>query len=396
MLHVGGGPFMFQQKTGADGSARFFTRPGKYKLRQVADGFDPTTSDLTVPDSGIDTTVPGPSASFTLTVTKSGDGSGSVTSDGGITCGSTCVASYPKGAVVKLTATPLTGSTFTGWSGACSGTSPCSLTMDANKTVTATFVKAPSGSPLVFTAPATLPDATVGVYYSYSFCVPEPAGPLYPCGPMPPTTNPTGGSPPYHFQLDSGVGFPPMGLSLSKDGPLTGTPTTPGTSTFRVCAVDLEANSVCRTVTLTVGTTVGTYVGNFTGSTTSTIGCVWTINITGTITATISGSGTAANPYKGTATATATATQTAPLGCNIPPTSLASPLGTPSLSVTGSAPISGSAGTVEWVYNSSTLADWYFTGGTFQGTTLSGKLTIDATPLLDHVIVINPMTLTKK
>ena len=43
-----------------------------------------------------------------------------------------------------------------------------------------------------------------------------------------------------------------MHLSLGKDGQLTGTPTAPGTSTFQVCAIDLSANSVCRTVMLTV------------------------------------------------------------------------------------------------------------------------------------------------
>ena len=39
---------------------------------------------------------------------------------------------------VTLT-TAASRSTFTGWSGACSGTGQCSVTMDADKTVTATF-----------------------------------------------------------------------------------------------------------------------------------------------------------------------------------------------------------------------------------------------------------------
>ena len=43
------------------------------------------------------------------------------------------------GTVVTVTATPATGSTFTGWSGACSGSGACSVTMDAAKSVTATF-----------------------------------------------------------------------------------------------------------------------------------------------------------------------------------------------------------------------------------------------------------------
>jgi len=40
-----------------------------------------------------------------------------------------------------------------------------------------------------------------------------------------------------------------MGLHLQKDGVLNGTPTTEGTSTFRVCAIDLDANQACGSVT---------------------------------------------------------------------------------------------------------------------------------------------------
>ena len=48
--------------------------------------------------------------------------------------------SYLPGALVWMTAAAAPGSTFAGWSGAVSGlTNPISLTMDGNKTVTATF-----------------------------------------------------------------------------------------------------------------------------------------------------------------------------------------------------------------------------------------------------------------
>ncbi len=58
-----------------------------------------------------------------LTVTKSGTGAGTVTSDpAGISCGTDCSESYPSTSSVTLTATPNSGSTFGGWSGACSGT----------------------------------------------------------------------------------------------------------------------------------------------------------------------------------------------------------------------------------------------------------------------------------
>ncbi|NCU28508.1 MAG: hypothetical protein EOM85_02450, partial [Candidatus Moranbacteria bacterium] len=78
----------------------------------------------------------------TLTVTNSGSGSGTVTSSpSGISCGSTCQASYASGTSVTLTATPSAGGyVFSGWSGACTGTnSTCTVTMSAAKSVTATF-----------------------------------------------------------------------------------------------------------------------------------------------------------------------------------------------------------------------------------------------------------------
>ena len=84
---------------------------------------------------------PGP---FTLTVAKSGTGTGTVTSTpSGISCGPTCSASFASGTVVSLTATPDSGSTFAGWSGACSGTGACSVTMDAAKSVSANFTANP-------------------------------------------------------------------------------------------------------------------------------------------------------------------------------------------------------------------------------------------------------------
>lgn len=54
-----------------------------------------------------------------------------------------------------------------------------------------------------------------------------------------------GGLPPYHFQLESGVGFPPLGLILDVNGKLSGTPKIDGNSTFSVCVVDTAGESVC-------------------------------------------------------------------------------------------------------------------------------------------------------
>jgi len=77
---------------------------------------------------------------FGLSVTRAGSGSGTVTSSpGGINCGADCSESYTSGTPVSLTATPASGSIFTGWGGDCSGTGSCQVTMDAAKSVTATF-----------------------------------------------------------------------------------------------------------------------------------------------------------------------------------------------------------------------------------------------------------------
>jgi hypothetical protein len=76
----------------------------------------------------------------TLSVATSGNGSGSVTSSpAGISCGSDCSEIYNYGTSVTLTASPSTGSYFAGWSGACSGTSTCTVSMTAARSVTATF-----------------------------------------------------------------------------------------------------------------------------------------------------------------------------------------------------------------------------------------------------------------
>lgn len=81
-------------------------------------------------------------AQLILTVTKAGTGSGTVTSSpAGVNCGTDCSEPYIPGTVVTLTATAATGSTFAGWSGVCSGTGTCTVTMDAAKSVTATFNK---------------------------------------------------------------------------------------------------------------------------------------------------------------------------------------------------------------------------------------------------------------
>ncbi len=70
---------------------------------------------------------------YTLTVNVTGSGSVSKAPD---------QAQYGSGAVVQLTAVPAAGWVFSGWSGDLTGsTNPASITMSANRTVTATFVQ---------------------------------------------------------------------------------------------------------------------------------------------------------------------------------------------------------------------------------------------------------------
>ena len=76
---------------------------------------------------------------FGLTVVKAGTGSGTV-SGSGVNCGPSCQVEADMGRLLTLSATPDPGSVFTGWSGAgCSGIEPCTLRLDRDETVTATF-----------------------------------------------------------------------------------------------------------------------------------------------------------------------------------------------------------------------------------------------------------------
>jgi len=70
-----------------------------------------------------------------LSVNKAGTGQGTISCNG-----EPCAASYPEGTALTLTATPASGSTFAGWSGAgCSGNGACQLTLNADTHLTATF-----------------------------------------------------------------------------------------------------------------------------------------------------------------------------------------------------------------------------------------------------------------
>jgi hypothetical protein len=84
----------------------------------------------------------GGGAGKTLTVSFIGTGSGVVTSDpAGIVANTNTSHQFTQGANVNLYATPAEFSLFNGWSGACSGAGACSLTMNVDKSVTASFIE---------------------------------------------------------------------------------------------------------------------------------------------------------------------------------------------------------------------------------------------------------------
>ncbi|MEI6696278.1 MAG: hypothetical protein WCO13_09425 [Bacteroidota bacterium] len=101
---------------------------------------------------------------YTLTISKTGaDGVGGriTSSPAGIDCGSTCSYLFPAGTTVVLTSTPIASATFSGWSGAATGTSStASIDMTNNKSVAARFTysltvsKTGSGSGTVTSTPA--------------------------------------------------------------------------------------------------------------------------------------------------------------------------------------------------------------------------------------------------
>jgi len=102
----------------ATGTVRIYTNPLDTAFQPIQDTSAFATCGTSV-------------SAYALSTSTAGTGSGVISPAGG---------SFASGTVVTLTATPNTGSTFAGWSGDCSGvSSTCTLTMNSNKSATATF-----------------------------------------------------------------------------------------------------------------------------------------------------------------------------------------------------------------------------------------------------------------
>ena len=91
---------------------------------------------------------------------------GTVTSNPlGIACATDCTQHFGSGRSVTLTATPVVGSLFAGWAGACTGSAPtCTLTMNGDQAVGASFTVAPVAPPAPpQTQPPPAPPAAVAI-----------------------------------------------------------------------------------------------------------------------------------------------------------------------------------------------------------------------------------------
>ena len=84
-------------------------------------------------------------APHTMTVTVKGPGTVASSPYAGVNCpaGGQCSASYLPGTAVTLVATPAAGAAFAGWT-PCAGLSACTVTMNGDVHVTATFTSAPT------------------------------------------------------------------------------------------------------------------------------------------------------------------------------------------------------------------------------------------------------------
>jgi hypothetical protein len=184
----------------------------------------PTTTFCLVGDLGAFVVVGRPGRA--LTISRSGTGAGTVTSDPlGIDCGTTCSSAFIQDSKVTLTATPASGSVFTGWSGAgCSGTGTCQVTMSADQSVEAVFDMAPPPDTKIMSAKVNGKKATFGFTGS-------------------------GGSGALHFECRLGAKpFSPCTSPKSYGG------LKPGKYTFQVRAIDaasrIDATPAKKTITI--------------------------------------------------------------------------------------------------------------------------------------------------
>jgi hypothetical protein len=248
-----------------------------------------------------------------LAVTLSGDGSGTVTADRpGIACGQDCTETYPQGTQVTLTATPATGSTFTGWSGeGCSGTGSCTVTMDQNRTVTAIFTVIPPVAPPTFTLQVTLAGTGSGTVTAGGISCGTDCTETYPAGtPVTLTATPATGSSFTGWSGEGCSGTSTCTVSMTQARNVTATftlqPPSPsltvnkagtGSGTVTSSPAGINCGSACSapfapgtSVTLTATAASGSAFTGWSGGSCSGTGpCTVTMNQNRSVTATFTG-----------------------------------------------------------------------------------------------------------
>jgi Fe-S cluster biogenesis protein NfuA len=171
---------------------------------------------------------------FNLQVVGNGNGDGRVTSSPpGIECdisgtdeSGSCMFSFVEGTTVTLGPLAGGGSVFMGWSGACTGTAPCSVTMTEPRGVSARF------DHILRITTAVLPSGHVAAAYSARL---EAAGGY---GEQTWTTS---------------SGSLPPGLNLATTGLIDGTPTTEGTWSFTARVQDIGGQVATRNLSISIG-----------------------------------------------------------------------------------------------------------------------------------------------
>lgn len=201
------------------------------------------------------------SSDITLSVTRTGDGAGAVTSaPSGIDCGTDCSEVYTAATTVTLTAAPEAGSVFAGWGGACSGfATTCEVTTNQSLQVTAAFESESAITPLQDGVSTPALSGATGSNQDFSFEVVQGTGRLevtlevasgdpdiFVDVTFPPVTNsPIYDDPPY--PLCSSVNYPEDEICIFDDP-------TPGTYYIRVNGWSTFSGAVLTASTLSVYT----------------------------------------------------------------------------------------------------------------------------------------------